>query len=323
MKRLFVWLSTVFISCFVLLTINTNKHIITFTSYESVNIVGKRNDMATISREDFTSTLNRLAEESGSVIARRIVEPQQDGKTRFAYDIYGKMEVSKEIQVASSQATLESDLVSSYLILEPGTLSAHKLSETIYDAGFNNVIIPGESPFRTLLSISVNETSIIGLGLLLLTWISVVLIYSIKNLRVAGIRYVSGWNFYRILFQAITSDVRLILSAGVVSIILGLFVSFMIDSFQPQMLVIFLLGVAAYATLLTMLSVALSLIYIMSLKGSNLVEILKGKLPLKRLLALLLIGQLSSTIAVGWTANRLLIHYQDIKIKEEAAKVQF
>lgn len=215
---------------------------------------------------------------------------------------------------------MTSDLVSSYLILNPGSLSSQKLSETIYESGFNNVVAPAQTPIRALISNSINEISIIGLVLLLLSWISIVLIYSIKDLRSAGIRYISGWNYYQILYQAITSDIRLIIFASAVSSFLGTSVFITTNGYQLQMMLIFLSGIVAYAGLLTMLSVVLSLIYIISLKGANLVEILKGKLPLKRLLALLLIGQLSSTVAVGWTVNSLLAYYQEIKIKEEAAK---
>lgn len=320
MKRIFVWLSTVLISLFLLLTIYTNKHVIIFSSYESINIVGKRDDMRTISRETFTSTLNELAEKSESIIARRIVEPQRDGKTRFAYDIYGEGELPKEIQVASEQTSLTSDLVSSYLILVPGSLSSQKLSTDIYELGFKNVIFPSESPIKALISVSVNETSIIGLVLLLLTWISIVLIYSIKDLRAAGIRYISGWDYYKILSHAITSDIQLIFIASAVSSLLGVFTFIITNNFQIHMMAIFLLGILAYAVLLVLLSVVLSLIYIINLKGSNLVEILKGKLPLKRLLFLLLIGQLSSTVAVGWTFNSLLNHHKEIAIKEKAAR---
>lgn len=78
MKRLFVWMSTIFIALFLLLAISANKHVITFSSYESVDIIGKRGDVKTVSREDFTATLTKIADDSGSVIARRIVEPQQD-----------------------------------------------------------------------------------------------------------------------------------------------------------------------------------------------------------------------------------------------------
>ena len=320
MKRLFIWVSTVLVALFLLVMISTNKHIITFSSYESVDIVGQRNDMKSVSREAFASSLNQLAKETNSVIARRIVEPQKDGKTRFAYDIYGNNRLPDEVVVASKQTSLSSDLISSYLILSHGSLASHQLSKTIYDLGFNNIIIPAESPFRALTSITINDVSIVSLGLLLLAYLSIVLIYSIKDLKTAGIRYVAGWSYRQIMWHAIITDVKLVVGTTVLLSSLGSIILIINQTFQVQTLLVFLLGMFIYAIMLITLSLMLSLIYLINLKGTELVGILKGKLPLKRLLALLLLGQLSATVAVGWTVNGLLSQYQEIKIKEQAAK---
>lgn len=319
MKRIFIWISTGLIGIFLILAIKTNQQVMTFLSYESVNVVGQRDDMRTVSRETFTETLNKLALTTDSIIARRIIEPQQDGQMRFAYDIYGEGEIPDDINVASEQAILTSDLVSSYLILHHGSLNGQMLSDTIYTLGFNNVTISSDAPLNALISIAINEISIIGLSLLLLSWTAVILIYSIKNIRTAGICYMSGLGYYQILFQEIVPDIRLIVSSNLIVCLLGMITFISMHTFQTKLIVIYLIGMMIYASMLAIISIVLSLIYIISLKGVNLVEILKGKIPLKRLLLLLLIGQLSSTVVVGWTVNSLLFHYRDMRIKEEAS----
>ncbi|HFR3770995.1 TPA: DUF1430 domain-containing protein, partial [Streptococcus suis] len=73
-----------------------------------------------------------------------------------------------------------------------------------------------------------------------------------------------------------------------------------------------------YALALASISVLLSLVYFLGLRQNSLVDLLKGKLPLKRMLAMMMVGQLLAILVVGFSSSRLLQGYQEIRLLEQA-----
>ena len=64
-----------------------------------------------------TEALSHLAVEPNSLIARRIVEPNEVGETRFTYATYGQGELPEGLTISSKESAETSDLLGSYPIV--------------------------------------------------------------------------------------------------------------------------------------------------------------------------------------------------------------
>lgn len=316
MRKWFIFLSTMLLSIFIVARIQQENQQLQFLSYNAVDIVGRSGDSQLSSREEFTKTLNDLAVQTDSVIARRVVEPQENGKVKFVYDVYGEGNLPEGWERASKVSVETSDLVNSYLIVS-GPLTSDELAEVIKQEGYSTWISPGYSVYYSTYALLLSEEFLISVALCLLTFVSLTLIYRIKDLRSAGIRRVSGQSFAKIIFLPVMTDGVMLGLTYLANVILALSILFYLQLLNTITLSIILLSLALFVVTLFILSLSLSLVYVLGLKVVSLVEVLKGKLPLKRLLALMLLGQLASILVVGWTINRTVVYYNELQMVEK------
>lgn len=112
---------------------------LTFSTYPAVDIISfSRN----INRTDFNQYLNDFSLQQDSLIARRIVQPNIDGKVIFEYEFYGDNQGQSGLKEASIESTLTSDLANSYLIVS-GNLSLNKLQEALEKMG--GIVVTNEA----------------------------------------------------------------------------------------------------------------------------------------------------------------------------------
>lgn len=317
MKRFFVFISTGLLTFFLVSMLLGQYHQVMFSRFRAVDVVGTSLNMPAASREQVTRELNKLATESKSVIARRIVEPQKQGKVVFTYAVYGEGKLPEELLPASETSRQTSDLISSYLIVS-GHLSSQDLVSTFSQLGYSAVSISSHSLLSLLQAILVNEISMVSLILFVLTFLSLTLIYRIKSLRSAGFKYLSGQTLWNIMQKSFLSDIFLLLMAYLSMGVLGSIMLFLLGIGQLLMFALLWLGLGLYVLVLGVISLALMLTYLLGLKVASLVEVLKGKLPLKRLLVLILMSQLLAILAVGWTVNTLVGQYEEWQGLERA-----
>ena len=90
MKKLFICLSTIFLSCFFIWIIILRAPQYLYASYDSVTLLRVKKGAQEPTREEFERELEKFASSEQSLIARRIVEPSKDGRTNFTYATYGQ-----------------------------------------------------------------------------------------------------------------------------------------------------------------------------------------------------------------------------------------
>ncbi|HFI0393623.1 TPA: bacteriocin-associated integral membrane family protein [Streptococcus suis] len=317
MKRLFILVSTVLVAIYLGISLAGQVSLVEFGSYKAVDVIGKDTNRQTANRDQVTEVLTDLADEHKSVIARRIVEPNASGETSFTYAIYGSGQAPEGLTISSKESAETSDLVSSYLIVS-GDLDNQVLKESLESLGYSGMVHHGYSLFSIFLSTVVSEVAILSFFVFLLTFMALTLIYRIKTLRFAGIRLISGQGFLQVVAQPLWEDVRQIVMATLVGAIIGLLILYLQAGFLLSILQVFFLGLFLYALALASISVLLSLVYLLGLRHNSLVDLLKGKLPLKRMLAMMMVGQLLAILVVGFSTGRLLQGYQEIRLLEQA-----
>ena len=312
MKKLFICLSTIFLSCFFIWIIILRAPQYLYTSYDSVTLVRVKKGAQEPTREEFERELEKFASSEQSLIARRIVEPSKDGRTNFTYATYGQGGLPKEFQAANQESRERSDPLNSYLLLS-GSLTKEKLAAKLDDLGYKAIADRKTPPYLLAFWIALNPLLLISLAIFGLAFFAMVIITRIKEMRAAGIQLFSGQTLLSIIGSALYDDVKWLCLAGGGSLIVGGAVLLGQGLFYPVLLATFSIGVGLYLLFLLGISLVLSLLYLMSLSYKALVPVLKGRLPLKRLMTLTLLCQLVAVFTVGYAVKTGLTSYQRLQ----------
>lgn len=312
MKKLFICLSTIFLSCFFIWIIILRAPQYLYTSYDSVTLLRVKKGAQEPTREEFERELEKFASSEQSLIARRIVEPSKDGRTNFTYATYGQGGLPKEFQAASQESRERSDPLNSYLLLS-GSLTKEKLAAKLDDLGYKAIADRKTPPYLLAFWIALNPLLLISLAIFGLAFFAMVIITRIKEMRAAGIQLFSGQTLLSIIGSALYDDVKWLCLAGGGSLIVGGAVLLGQGLFYPVLLATFSIGVGIYLLFLLEISLVLSLLYLMSLSYKALVPVLKGRLPLKRLMTLTLLCQLVAVFTVGFAVKTGLTSYQRLQ----------
>ena len=312
MKKLFICLSSIFLSCFFIWIIILRAPQYLYTSYDSVTLLRVKNGAQEPTREEFERELEKFASSEQSLIARRIVEPSKDGRTNFTYATYGQGGLPKEFQAASQESRERSDPLNSYLLLS-GSLTKEKLAAKLDDLGYKAIADRKTPPYLLAFWIALNPLLLISLAIFGLAFFAMVIITRIKEMRAAGIQLFSGQTLLSIIGSALYDDVKWLCLAGGGSLIVGGAVLLGQGLFYPVLLATFSIGVGIYLLFLLEISLVLSLLYLMSLSYKALVPVLKGRLPLKRLMTLTLLCQLVAVFTVGYAVKTGLTSYQRLQ----------
>ena len=311
MKRVFIFISTILFSCYLVTMIVQQNQQISFSSYNAVDVTGQAlTDHKVSNRKEVTDALTNLANEHNSLIARRIVQPNEKGEIDFRYQFYGHVSPPSNLKRASQESAEGSDIVSNYLIVS-GDLKGAELISTFSQLGYNAVDFSSYSILSLLLTILLNEVSLISFALFLLTFASLVLIYRIKDLRDAGIKLVSGQSMMKVMLSSFIVDARQLLIAYCLSILIGGVGLWHYRILQSLPILLYFTGVTLYFFALCFISLGLSLVYLLGLNATSLVEVMRGRLPLRRLLGVMFLGQFVAIVVVGITIGTLLNSYQD------------
>ena len=318
MKRLFILISMVLVSLYMVITSVDHREEILFGNYPSVDVTGMVINQPVASREEVTEALSHLAVEQNSLIARRIVEPNEAGETRFTYATYGQGELPEGLTISSKESAETSDLLGSYLIVS-GSLDGVSLQTTLKELGYQGFVSNGEDPFSIVLLLAATPMGLLSLAIFLLTFMSLTLIYRIKSLRQAGIRLIAGESLFGVALRPVLEDMRQLIFSVLVSSFLGLGILWYQGALFMATVQLVIIALLLYGLALVGISTLLSVVYLLGLQENSLVDLLKGKLPLKRMMTLMMVGQLLAVLVVGSSATALLPHYREMQEMERAS----
>ncbi len=312
MKKLFILLSTFFLSFFLAWIIVLRAPQYLYASYDSVTLLRVKKDTQEPTREVFEQELENFANSEQSLIARRIVEPSKDGTTHFTYATYGQGTLPKEFQEASQESRERSDPLNSYLLLS-GSLTKEKLADKLGDLGYKAIPDRKTPPYSLAFRMLLIPLILISLAIFGLSFFALVIITRIKEMRAAGIKLFSGQTLLSIMGHSLSTDIKWLLLSALLSFLGGGVVLFSQGLFYPILLATYGFGITFYLLFLLAISILLMLLYLMSLSYKALVPVIKGRLPLKRLMALTLLCQLVAVFTVGYAVKTGLTSYQRLK----------
>ena len=302
MKRVFIILSNLFISSFLIWIAFISPNMVIHRSLPVVGVV--RQDKS-VTYEELSSSLDRLARENHSIIASQIQRTDSKGQVVFTYDIYGEGKLPLGIKREKKELAAKESLLTNYYVLT-GELETEKLDQTLHTLGFSQTFIEKPNPLQTLIAFFGSGSQSLALVIFIISFSSLTIIQKTLEMRSAGIRYISGMRRLQVLGHSLKDDSIELFLGCIGASIMG---AVLIYCFQltPFSYSIVIFSSIIYNGILLILSVFLSFLFAYSIQTIHLVPLLKGKVPLKRILVFLFICQFLAVALIGLAIHRISI----------------
>ena len=293
MKKLFILISNLLASLFFVwvFTIWTD----TYVSHYYPNVVVRDSSPET-TFQHVATRLEKLAEETDSFIAIQHQDPNSEGTTVFSYTTFGNGKLPDGLQEKKLEDAQSSSVETNYFVFD-GNLDIHLLREELSQLGLTNMHLTIPSKLSTLMAIFSNGFQLISLLIFILTFGALTLISQISQLRSSGIRLISGEKRWSIFLRPVGEDLKGIAVgfslAGVLAILMQ-----KILSLPTQSLMTIEEGLLSYNLILLSISLFFAQLFAVGIKKIHLMQIIKGQVPVRGIISLILIGQLLAIIIV-------------------------
>lgn len=316
MKKLFILISNLLASLFFVwvFTIWTD----TYVSHYYPNVVVRDSSPET-TFQHVATRLEKLAEETDSFIAIQHQDPNSEGTTVFSYTTFGDGKLPDGLQERKLEDAQSSSVETNYFVFD-GHLDIHLLREELSQLGLTNMHLTIPSKLSTLMAIFSNGFQLISLLIFILTFGALTLISQISQLRSSGIRLISGEKRWSIFLRPVGEDLKGIAVgfslAGVLTVVLQ-----KILSLPTESLMTIGAGLLSYNLILMLISLFFAQLFSVGIKKVHLMQIIKGQVPVRGIISLILIGQLLAVIIVTLGIGSSLKYsqaWQQHRIGEEA-----
>ncbi|CJL34685.1 bacteriocin-associated integral membrane protein [Streptococcus pneumoniae] len=293
MKKLFILISNLLASLFFVwvFTIWTD----TYVSHYYPNVVVCDSSPET-TFQHVATRLEKLAEETDSFIAIQHQDSNSEGTTVFSYTTFGDGKLPDGLQEKKLEDAQSSSVETNYFVFD-GHLDIHLLREELSQLGLTNMNLTIPSKLSTLIAIFSNGFQLISLLIFILTFVALTLISQISQLRSSGIRLISGEKRWSIFLRPVGEDLKGIAVgfslAGVLAILMQ-----KILSLPTQSLMTIGAGLLSYNLILLSISLFFAQLFAVGIKKIHLMQIIKGQVPVRGIISLILIGQLLAIIIV-------------------------
>ena len=293
MKKLFILISNLLASLFFVwvFTIWTD----TYVSHYYPNVVVRDSSPET-TFQHVATRLEKLAEETDSFIAIQHQDPNSEGTPVFSYTTFGNGKLPDGLQEKNLEDAQSSSVETNYFVFD-GNLDIHLLREELSQLGLTNMHLTIPSKLSTLMAIFSNGFQLISLLIFILTFVALTLISQISQLRSSGIRLISGEKRWSIFLRPVGEDLKGIAVgfslAGVLAILMQ-----KILSLPTQSLMTIGEGLLCYNLILLSISLFFAQLFAVGIKKIHLMQIIKGQVPVRGIISLILIGQLLAIIIV-------------------------
>ena len=293
MKKLFILISNLLASLFFVwvFTIWTD----TYVSHYYPNVVVHDSSPET-TFQHVATRLEKLAEETDSFIAIQHQDLNSEGTPVFSYTTFGDGKLPDGLQEKNLEDAQSSSVETNYFVFD-GNLDIHLLREELSQLGLTNMHLTIPSKLSTLMAIFSNGFQLISLLIFILTFGALTLISQISQLRSSGIRLISGEKRWSIFLRPVGEDLKGIAVgfslAGVLAILMQ-----KILSLPTQSLMTIGEGLLCYNLILLSISLFFAQLFAVGIKKIHLMQIIKGQVPVRGIISLILIGQLLAIIIV-------------------------
>ena len=303
MKRLFILFSNLFILIFLLWIAFISPNTVIHRSLPVIGILQQEKEVV---YEELSSSLDQLAKENNSLIARQIQKTDSKGQVKFTYDIYGEGALPNGIKKEEKEFVAKESLLTNYYILS-GNLTLEKLDQKLHDLGFSKSFMNKPNPLQNFMVFFGSGSQSLALVIFIISFGALTIIQKTLEMRSAGIRYISGIRRYQLFGHSLMEDVKELFIGCIGGSVLGAILIYYLQ-LTPFAYSLIISASIIYNTLLFILSTFLSFFLAFSIQTVHLVSLLKGKIPIKRVLFFLFTCQFLAITVIGLSIHRVSIY---------------
>ena len=303
MKRLFILFSNLFILIFLLWIAFISPNTVIHRSLPVIGILQQEKEVV---YEELSSSLDQLAKENNSLIARQIQKTDSKGRVKFSYDIYGEGTLPNGIKKEEKEFVAKESLLTNYYILS-GNLTLEKLDQKLHDLGFSKSFMNKPNPLQNFMVFFSSGSQSLALVIFIISFAALTIIQKALEMRSAGIRYISGIRRYQLFGHSLMEDGKELFLGCIGGSVLGAILIYYLQ-LTPFAYSLIISASIIYNTLLFILSTFLSFFFAFSIQTVHLVSLLKGKIPLKRVLFFLFTCQFLAITVIGLSIHRVSIY---------------
>ena len=303
MKRLFILFSNLFILIFLLWIAFISPNTVIHRSLPVIGILQQEKEVV---YEELSSSLDQLAKENNSLIARQIQKTDSKGQVKFSYDIYGEGTLPNGIKKEEKEFVAKESLLTNYYILS-GNLTLEKLDQKLHDLGFSKSFMNKPNPLQNFMVFFSSGSQSLALVIFIISFAALTIIQKTLEMRSAGIRYISGIRRYQLFGHSLMEDGKELFLGCIGGSVLGAILIYYLQ-LTPFAYSLIISASIIYNTLLFILSAFLSFFFAFSIQTVHLVSLLKGKIPLKRVLFFLFTCQFLAITVIGLSIHRVSIY---------------
>ena len=303
MKRLFILFSNLFILIFLLWIAFISPNTVIHRSLPVIGILQQEKEVV---YEELSSSLDQLAKENNSLIARQIQKTDSKGQVKFSYDIYGEGALPNGIKKEEKEFASKESLLTNYYILS-GNLTLEKLDQKLHDLGFSKSFMNNPNPLQNFIAFFGSGAQSLALVIFIISFGALTIIQKTLEMRSAGIRYISGIRRYQLFGHSLMEDGKELFLGCIGGSALGAILIYYLQ-LTPFAYSLIISASIIYNTLLFILSAFLSFFFAFSIQTVHLVSLLKGKIPLKRVLFFLFTCQFLAITVIGLSIHRVSIY---------------
>lgn len=303
MKRVFIILSNLFILIFLLWIAFISPNTVIHRSLPVIGILQQEREVV---YEELSSSLDQLAKDNNSLIARQIQKTDSKGQVKFSYDIYGEGALPNGIKKEEKEFVAKESLLTNYYILS-GNLTLEKLDQKLHDLGFSKSFMNKPNPLQNFMVFFSSGSQSLALVIFIISFAALTIIQKTLEMRSAGIRYISGIRRYQLFGHSLMEDGKELFLGCIGGSVLGAILIYYLQ-LTPFAYSLIISASIIYNTLLFILSAFLSFFFAFSIQTVHLVSLLKGKIPLKRVLFFLFTCQFLAITVIGLSIHRVSIY---------------
>lgn len=302
MKRIFVVISNVLVCCFFIWVFTIISATVVSRYYPFVAV---RGNASGIQYKKVAEKLTKLANETNSLIAIQHYEAGSNGDSVVSYNRFGKGKLPRGL-VEKADSKQARGVESNYFIFR-GKLTIERLKEELNQLGLTHLSVVKPFLLGSLAAIFGSGFQLLSLFIFLLCFAALSVISQIRALRTAGIRLISGEHRWKIFTDPIKEDFLSCL-LGIFPALLGAVLATFVFSFPFAALYLMVVGIFVYNLLLLGISFNFCALFAIGIKKVHLMQVIKGQIPVRGIISLILIGQLVAVIIVSLGINRAFIY---------------
>ncbi|MGQ7545206.1 DUF1430 domain-containing protein [Streptococcus suis] len=317
MKGKFVLVSTIILAVFMIWLGVSQKETMLVHYYPSVTTLSVSED---VTYSDVRQRLEDYSQQTDSVIARRVIEPSTSGGRTFSYDNFSQSSLPRGLEEFRASEKVESALLAKYFIFQ-GKATVEELRSLLVSIGFDEVQIRKPSTIATLLAFLTQGGQFLAVLVFLITYMALVVIANVRQLRTAGIRLIAGdsrWHLFLLSLQENAKEIALTIPFAVLPAV-GLAYLIGLDGYSVYYLVAALVG---YHFLLGLIVLFFAATFTLGIRTYHFLPLLKGKMPLQGILTIMVMGQMLALLVVSFGVAQT-VYYSGIWQEYQAGVQQW